>query len=214
MQYLSVVNWIEITTLLASIFYLRKLRGTVFALFPYFLFVIVITELIGLYTGKILHKPNAWVYNITTVFEFCFYSYFFSKILQKKKNKQFALFVLILYPVIASVNILFIQGVFNFHSITMVVGSLLMVLFSCLYFYESLLTPEKKQIQTEAVFWIVTGIFFFYIGGILYDSLYPVLTRYRTGIGIKLFLLINNNLVYILYSCFIISFIVWKNPQR
>lgn len=212
MQFLSTVIWIEITALLISIFYFKKLRGTVFQLFPYFLTIIVIIELFGLYTGKILHKPNAWVYNISTVFEFCFYGYCFSKILIQKKNKRLANYFLVCYPVIAAINILLVQGLFEFHSNTMVVGSLCMVFFSCLYFYESLLIPETKQIHKEASFWIVTGIFFFYLGGILYNCLYSLLMRHNTGF--KLFLLVNNNLVFVLYSCFIIGFIVWKNPRK
>jgi hypothetical protein len=214
MLHLSAVNYVEIIALSISIFYFRKLQGTVLQLFPYFLLTVAVTELIGLYTGKILHKSNAWLYNITTVIEFCFYSFFFKQILKRKANQKFALATLLIYPVIAAVNIFFIQGISNFHSNTMVLGSLLMVFFCCSFFYESVSNPEKKQIQREAFFWIVTGIFFFYLGGILYDSLYPALTHYKNDIGIKLFLMINNNLVYVLYTCFIIGFVVWKNPLK
>ena len=212
MLVLSVVNYVEIIALLTSIFCFRKLQGTVLQLFPYFLLFIVITELAGLYTGKVLHKPNVWFYNITTVVEFCFYSFFFSKIL--KKNRKATSIILYIYPVLATLNILFVQGLTRFHSYTMVLGSLFMIFFSCCYFYESLLNPGKKQIQKEAVFWIVTGVFFFYLGDILYNTLFNILTKYQVNIAAKLFLAINNNLVIVLYSCFTIGFIVWKNPMK
>ncbi len=212
---LAAIDYVEMITLLISIFCYRKTKGTALGLFPFFLLFIVVAEAAGFYIAKVLHRPNAWLYNITTVAEFCFYSFFFSRIFKTNRSRQAALAVLCIYPAAAFCNILFIQGFNSFHSYTMVLGSLCMIFFCCTYYYQSLSNPEKKQIHADPLFWIVTGIFFFYLGDIFYNTLYNILVKYNIDTGKRLFLAINNNLIFVLYACFAAGFILWKkNTQK
>jgi hypothetical protein len=121
---------------------------------------------------------------------------------------------MIAYPFLVLLNLLFVQGFMNYHSYTMVVGSIFMVIFCGLYFYELLLNPLEGALFRDPMFWISTGILFFYLGDLSYDILFNLLQKYATNTSGKLFQNINNNLILMLYSCFIIAFLCRRNPRK
>ncbi|HMH23054.1 MAG TPA: hypothetical protein VK563_14820 [Puia sp.] len=214
MMSLSAHNYFEIGALTASVLVYARLRGTAFRLFPFFLFFIVVVELTGRYMRIVLKEHNGWVYNIGTTAEFIFYAYIFGKALQNKIYKRLASQFMLFYPLAVLLNLTFIQGFLNFHSYTMVLGSFFMIIFCCLFFYEVFLNPLKLELHREPMFWISTGILFFYLGDFSYNLWYPILTRYGLDAGRNLFLSINNNLNLVLYTCFIIAFLCQRSPRR
>jgi hypothetical protein len=212
---LSSHNYFEITALIVSVLAYARLRGTAFRLFPLFLLFIVLVELVGRYMRTVLKMhSNAWLYNISTTLEFLFYAYIFRQSLQNKAYKNLAFWFILIYPLAVLTNMLFVQGFFWFHSYTMVLGSFFMLIFCCLFFYEVFLNPLELELHREPMFWISTGILFFYLGDFSYNLYYNILTKYGLDTGRNLFLSINNNLNLVLYSCFTIAFLCKRSPRR
>jgi hypothetical protein len=89
-----------------------------------------------------------------------------------------------------------------------------MILFCCRFFYELLLNPLEPKLRRDPMFWISTGILFFYLSDLSYDLLFHLLDKYAAGDGRKVFQRINNNLILMLYSCFIIAFLCKRNIRR
>jgi hypothetical protein len=202
----------ELSALIISMLTWQALKGTAFRLFPFFLFFIVAVEGIGIYTGRALHYKNAWFYNISTTLEFIFYARIFSLTLRDPLFKKAAGRFMVVYPILVLMNIAFIQGFTEFHSYTNALGSVFMVIFCCLFFYELLLNPLEGELRKEPMFWISTGILFFYLGNLSFDLLYNLLKNDATGRD--LFKSINNNLILILYSCFIIAFLCQRSLAK
>ena len=113
------------------------------------------------------------------------------------------------FPMLVLLNMAFIQGLTEFHSYTNALGSILTVFFCCLFFYELLLNPLEGELHKVPMFWISTGILFFYLGDLSFDLLYNLLKN--DAMGKDLFKSINNNLILILYSCFIIAFLCQRS---
>ncbi|HTI11133.1 MAG TPA: hypothetical protein VL832_21325 [Puia sp.] len=211
---LSISNYFELGAFIISVLAYGKLRGTSFRFFPFFLFIIVLVEFAGRYIRMVLLHKNAWLYNISTTLEFVFYAYIFQLQLRDPALKKAASRFMFIYPILVLLNLLFVQGFMQFHSYTMVLGSIAMIVFCCLYFYELLQNPLEGELRRDPMFWISSGILFFYLGDLSYNLLFNLLQKYAANNGGRLFQSINNNLILMLYSCFIIAFLCRRNPRK
>jgi hypothetical protein len=209
MFHLPFFIYFEIAAFIASALTWQYLKGTALRLFPLFLFFIVAAELIGNYLSQVLHQKNGWLFNISTTLEYIFYAHIFSLTLRDPAFKTMARRFMAIYPMIVLLNLLFVQGFTEFHSYTVVLGSLFMIILCCLFFYELLLNPLEGELHKVPMFWISTGLLFFHLGDLSFDLLFNLLKNDATGKDF--FSSINNNLILILYSCFIIAFLCQRS---
>ena len=201
--------YVELAAFIISLLTYNSLKGTAFRPFPFFLLFIVTVELTGTYIAKVLHRQNAWLLNISTTLEFIFYAYIFSRTLRNPAYKKMTLGFIAFFPVLVILNMAFIQGFTEFHSYTNALGSVLMIIFCSLFFYELLLNPLEGELHKVPMFWVSTGILFFYLGDLSFNLLYNL--EKSEAMGRVLFKSINNNLILILYSCFIIAFLCQRS---
>ncbi len=172
-------------------------------IFPFFLLISLIVELIGLYAIYILKKKsNLFIHNPFTAFEFVFYMWLLRAIIRNKLVKNILLVLLLLYPIGAGINIYFFQGVNGFHSITYALGCLLIITFSSFYFFELFLIPEPVSLLIEPAFWICTGLLFFYSCTFPLFGLSNIVTSLPRIIinNIEIIINILNSLLYLMFS--------------
>jgi hypothetical protein len=205
--------YFEIVALLASIIFWNKLRQTrLYWLLPFMIFIVGI-ELTGRYIRTELHKPNAWLYNLSVPFEYLFYAFLFYLHYQKKIFKQVAVIFLIGFSIFVVSNILFIQGIERFNTNILKGGSFCMIILSCLFFVELLSKEEQTNVFTEPMFWIATGVFLFNTGEFFYTLFLDYLTKNHLDKTRKIFSSINNKLIWVLYTCIAISIICIKQRK-
>lgn len=156
----------------------------------------------------IINGSDHWIFNIYIVAEFCFYFFLFRKMLKNKKAKTVAFFGAILFPVVVVANCLFIKGGFNrLATYSIISGSLLIIAFACMYFYQLLQTPEKMKLFAIPFFWICTGLLFFYAGQFVIMAIFPYLAYNKDATFTQIFRTVVDNLNILLYCCFIIGFL-------
>jgi len=188
-----------------SVYSTSKTSYSYLKLFPPFLLATIIIESVASYLAAI-RKPNAAVYNFFTVFEFCFYLYVISLIVSVKQMKKAIIITMILYGLIAITNIIFIQKLETFHTVTYAFGCLLIVAACIYYFFELFKIPRSVDLKNNPAFWICSGLLFFYCCG------FPLfgLTNFLSGISkliIRNFYSIIVILNIFLYSLFTIAFL-------
>lgn len=131
-------------------------------LFPFFLLLTLVVEIVGWQLSeKALN--NADLYNFFSVAAFTYYMYLLMEVVYSRKAKKAILTVMAIYAVISLCNILFIQKINSFHTMTYSLGCLLIVVISMYYFYEILQAPRSIDLKKEPAFWIAAGLLFFYI---------------------------------------------------
>lgn len=189
----------------------RKGNPTYLKFFPLYLLATMIIEYVALYLASV-GKTNLWVYNFFTVIEFCFYLIILRQIIKAVWVRKAILWMIIIYPLIASINIVFFQGMNSLHTITYSLGCLLIVSVCIYYFFELFKYPKFISLANSPSFWICSGLLFFYCCS------FPLfaLINYWSNISpiiIENFAVIFTILNVFLYSLFMIAFLCRINRK-
>ncbi len=181
-------------------------------LFPYFLVLTLVVEILGWQLSE-KGKHNADLYNFFSLSAFTYYMYLIMEVVYSKKAKRIILYVMSIYVVISLINILFIQKIHSFHTMTYSLGCFLIVVIAIYYFYELLQVPRSINLKREPSFWIVAGLLFFYICTLPILGVLNYLFSFPGVIGRSLedIIAILNAL---LYSLFTIGFLCRINFRR
>lgn len=202
--------YFELTALIACIFFWRSLRTSRLRWFLPFLCFICLVEISGRYLSREMHKPNAWLYNLSIPVEYLFYCFFFLVHYKNKANQYIGSAFLILFTVFVLINILFIQGFYLFNTNFLIVGSFFMVVLSSLSLIEVYFDNSEGIIWQKPLFWISTGVLLFNAGEFSYNLLSRYFITSNIDSTIKLFRVINHKLNLILYFNIIVAFLCQK----
>jgi hypothetical protein len=130
-------------------------------LFPFFLSLTLVIEAIGSYLTN-HDRTNIPLYNFFSVFEFVFYFFLLREIISNKRIRKFTLYLFWIYPLLSTINILFVQKISQFHTMTYSLGCLLVVFISIFYFFELFQMKQSIKLSRDPAFWICSGLLFFY----------------------------------------------------
>ncbi|MBA4257978.1 MAG: hypothetical protein C0446_02360 [Chitinophaga sp.] len=206
---------VQASSFLVCIYLFKYLKDTLLKYFLPFLLITLTVELVGFWLTKIGIK-NYLLYNVFTTLEFIFYSFLFSKHLKTTLFKKLTLGFMPFYATMVFLNLQFIQGYNSFHTYTFLLGSFFIVLFCCLFFYESVL-PEHLDhpLAKQPFFWVCTGLLLFYMGSVIINALFEYLRSYDLQEeGKRIYGIINQSLNVVLYSAFIYAFILCRKNKK
>jgi len=191
---------------LASLVSIFKQPTDIFYLkvFPLYLGITFVIESVGIYRW-LNFLSTATLYTFFGVFEFLFYFFVLSQVLQGKMARRIVTIVLASYPVLFFSNILFFQTN-GFHSITYSIGCLIVVTMCIYYFFELFQAPHSTLLVNEPAFWICTGLLFFYCCTFPYFALSNFQINFPTVIVDNISTLLNL-MNCLLYSLFTIAFL-------
>jgi hypothetical protein len=193
----------------------KTLRRTDLRLFLPFLLLTISVEIIG--SWSIRHGiRNYLMYNVFTAFEFVFYSYLFYIHFKIPLYRRIAIFFIPFYIICVFYNLAYLQGINNFHTYTFLLGSFFIVVFCCLFFYESVLPEQlEKQLTKQPFFWVCTGLLLFYLGSVIINALFEYLRSFdMQEEGKRIYGIINQSLNVVLYSAFIFAFVLCRNNNK
>jgi len=143
---------------LGSVYYNRNVPLRL-KVFPWFIFLTFVVELIAKWSTI---PQQAVIYNVFTVFEFVFLFYMLYGFLAHKWIKRSLFYVNFVYPIGALINVFFIHGVYQFHTNTFLIGSVLLIFFSSYYLYELFFKKKNMKPFEHPYFWVALGILLFY----------------------------------------------------
>lgn len=190
-----------VLSLLSCIFKFRKLHPLVTKYFVWFLLFYLFLECYGLYLSS--HKiRNHWLYNIYIFIEFNFLNYIYFHAITTTRSRNIIKLFSLIYPLLFIINIAFIQGMHIFNTYSYVAGGVGVIVWTCMYFTELLSKPKYSSIIEQPLFWISTGLLFFYLGNIPFYGMINYLLKNYLGIVKNYFIivLILNILKYSLYA--------------
>jgi len=200
--------WFELLSFMVAIICFRYLRGSNLILFIPFLFLTNIQEW-GSHYGILsdVDGDNTVSLNIFTSIEFIFYTWLFSREVENPGLKKAIIVSGVILCISIILNLIFFQGIYVFHLYTYLFGSILMVIFACLYFFNILMRDEYVNLIKLPMFWVCVGLLLFYTGMFSTYMFIMKSTRPKGYNYQQLYIILSNIFNIILYSCFIITFL-------
>ncbi|WP_046755294.1 hypothetical protein [Kordia jejudonensis] len=195
--------YFQIAALVAAIWYWKRYKHSTQRHFLWFLMYVVCHEIVGLSYKYFFKMSNDIFYNLYTIISFLFYFLWFYKILQKRKW--------FVHIILTTFSILFLYDLFDknpFHELYLnpiIVGSFGVLILTISYFVELLNTDSIVSFARSQTFWIVTGLFSFYIG-LLPLLLFHAYLKY----GSDFYTIVITVLNVVLYGCYLKSFLCLK----
>ncbi|MCH6235322.1 hypothetical protein [Cognataquiflexum rubidum] len=134
--------------------------------------MVTILETFGSYLAS-NGKQNVIYYNLIFVYlETLLLLYFYYNVFHNKKAKKYTALATVAFFLWAIIYSTFFQSLFVFHTVSYVMGGIILI-FGSLYFFYGIMKEDWYHDQSllgMPMFWIVTMIMFFYSGSLLYFS--------------------------------------------
>jgi len=173
--------------------------------FPAFLAIVTVVVGISSYLASRFIN-NMTLFNPLTVLQYCFYFFVLYRIIRNNTVRRIAWHLIWIYPLVAGTNILFIQKINTFHTITYSLGGLLIVALCIWYFFELFQRPNSVNLTGNPDFWICSGLLFYF------SCSFPIIGMLNNLKTVPAFIIMNLNSILnvldiLLYTSFSIAFL-------
>jgi hypothetical protein len=143
-----------------------------------------------------------------------FYLYVFFRIFPNNKLKRFIVFLGTAFTVFVIYHICYGNAFENFNLPCYVFGSILVLTCCVIYFGELLLDVDVINLFRVPMFWIATGLFFFYVGNFLYYGVLEYVWNDITLISERFYSPVSAILNVLLYALFSVAFLCNMQKDR
>jgi hypothetical protein len=202
-------NFFELASLATSLFLIKSIKKQGWLLLVVYLLYTCLVDGLAAYYKYVLHQKNVWLYNPYIILSFAFYSWILITGMNSKLLRKWLYIIVGSFCVTTCAWYIGWGNPKAFISTILTTGSFLIIVLVLLFFYSMLQARQHNHVITEVpLFWIATGLLFFYIGISLSNAMYSYLSKVNIRIlKIPLHNLIPQFLSVILYSCIIIAII-------
>jgi fucose 4-O-acetylase-like acetyltransferase len=164
----------------AALFNYKNLDGTlkVVAVFVIVssLFDLLLELMVRLGVRNNLPLIHLFILLSVILFGAIYYRAFFNPILKKT--------VIVLCAITAAINlfnVIFVEGIWEYPSISNTVTGILLIFISLAYFYQLLNRAEFVHIEKQGMFWVNSGVLFYYSLALFLFMLYKQITKAHFG---------------------------------
>lgn len=198
----------EIIALLAALLLITNKRFGYWRLFPLYLAFVLLIEFGGYYY-KIHRWPNYFFYNLLWLVQATFFAFLFYRFHTSKRIKY------LVFIVFGIFMLFFIsEGIYrsfsDYFKYSRQFLSLFVVLFGCTFYYSIISNDSINTPLKFAPFWVVTGLFFYYLGSAAMFALYDKVSKIKLANDASFYSLVMGSLSAILYGTWIIAFVCRK----
>ncbi len=169
-----------------------------FKIFTIYLFLTCVIQLITLYVGKFLHKPNLFLSHFYLVVQFIFLSIFYKELL---KNKWITYLII---PFLGFLTYQYIEDpslFFRYNAIGISITQGVLIIYSIIYLYRCL--------QGQNLFLIINvGLFLYLISSTLIFASGNLIFNLDISESMNYLLINTNRILYFLFQ--ILIFIEWR----
>lgn len=199
---------------LIGFFSFKKLKGSYWAFFPFYLFVLVLAECVGWMLRKSdMISSNIHLYNYFVIpLEFCFTFWLFYQSFKAKKYKWLPAVCTVVYFCSWIVDMVYLSRLrFSFYSFSYTVGNLVLLVLILTYFIQLVTSDAILNFRTDMMFWVSLGLLFYYLGSFPYYGLRNTIAyNFRElNITYSYIVLVLDCLMYLMFT---FSFI-WGKPN-
>lgn len=119
--------------------------------------------------------PEAHIYALV---EFIILTLFYANYLKRYISRKFIWTVISVFTLFSLLNALFIQKITVYPYIVRAIESIVMVIFSILYFHKVMVDAKIKKLSKEPMIWINTGMLLYFSSNFFFHILLPLVVTY------------------------------------
>ena len=200
-------------SIVVSIILYKRLQPKWLQHFTWFLLFTLLIQFAGFAYSYYIKKSNHFIFNFYILIQFLFYFFLFYKTFEKINLKRFTVLLTLLFVLYYTYNMLFGSGFFIFSTSSNTVGSVLIIVCCLLYFVSLFMSELNLNYFRIPMFWIATGLLFYFTGNTLYLSLTGYIVKHHldTEENFYVLMVILNFILYGSFTSGLLSNQVWKN---
>jgi hypothetical protein len=199
-------------SLVTCVLNLRRLQPAYLKYFMWFLLLALPVETIGYYT-KHQGIRNHLMYNVFFLIEFTFLNFIYYQAIPLERVKKVIRGYSLFFTGLFVLNATFVQGWHTFNSYMFLVGGLGVLTWIGIYFVGLLINPHLSDLRRQPLFWISTGLLFFFPGVTPIYGMLNYLNKNYEEIAVRYFAIIPL-LFVIKYALFGVGFLCSPRIQK
>ncbi|TKC10505.1 hypothetical protein FA048_09990 [Pedobacter polaris] len=183
-------------------------------LFKILLYYLVVSGSINLIAILKSGSNNLPLLHIYTVVEFLFLAVYFAGINHNKTIKKYSYLIIVIFPLLCLVNVLFFQSKYQFNSYVRPLEALIFICYSLLYFFNLVDTDPDQSWYSNGLNLINAGLLLYFSGSLFVFILSNVITFKLSHDAKMLIWNLHNSLVVVLYLLMAFGFSKWKTSTK
>lgn len=203
-----------LTSIVVGVFFYKRLNPCFLKFFVWFLVITLLVQLSAQAYSQVTKKSNHFIFNCYIFIQFIFYLFVFYKTFEKRKLKLLTMVMAAMFVVFYLYQTVFEIGIFTFVAESNTLGSILVIVCCLLYFVSLFQAEEVVNYFRIPMFWIATGLLFYFVGNFLYLGLVNYIVQHRldsSGNIYLYFIVVLNLILYGLFTAALLSNQLWKN---
>lgn len=210
-----IIETIALTTAIANY---KKINGSRYVYFIPFLAFVLLGELGASYFYGLRNATkNLHIYLMIVVVECLFIGYQFYQIIKSKKLKKIIFIGVSILLLLDTIWLCFFEEIGNVLTVTMGLKGLFFSYVSSFCLYEKAFLSEQPEVTIfrNPDFWFSIGLLTFFVGTTIPFLLYYYFKFHDVLIfGKRIYNLFPQIFSLTLYSCYMVSIILWKKYQK
>lgn len=199
----------EVLALAAAIIFLPVRKAGYPGLFVYYLLAVVLIEASGFYLRTVVKVPNTQLYNFLMLVQAMFFCYVFYRYHTSRSTRRWIAGSLVLFLVFFVAETIYRSGdsLNNYNRYCRIILGIQVIVFSCSFYFALLRDDSVRQLLLSGSFWIVTGLFFYYLCSTPMFTFYKEISKIKLSGSVSFYNLVMGCINAILYGSWIIAFI-------
>ncbi|MCY1719737.1 hypothetical protein OU798_05250 [Prolixibacteraceae bacterium Z1-6] len=205
--YLNILS--ELSAVILGTVFIKSLKKKYVFLYIFVCYALVTEVLLHLLSrlGVKNTLPGTHIYGPIEFLLLAFLYYFH---FNKSKIAKWIIVSMVLFELYCIINLLFIQGFYEYSN-TRAISSLILVLFSILYFNKVMIETNISKLSAEPMVWINTAVLLYFSANLFYNILFMMILDYSREFSklVNIYFTVFNVGFYILIA---IGF--WKTGKQ
>jgi len=158
-------------------------------------------------------KSNHFIFNFYILIQFPVYFLIFYATFEERRMKFLVITATVVFLIYHFYNMIFREGLFIFSTPSYTLGSVLVIVCCLVYFFNLLSSESEINYFRIPMFWIATGLLFYFVGDTVYMSLLGYIVKNNLDTEGRFYGYIMFTLNFLLYGLTTFGFVsnhVWK----
>jgi hypothetical protein len=172
MSGLKIFQIVEIICFLTALLWAKRLRNTVFIWSVPYMLIVVFTDVVSGYLDVSINNSNQWLFNLYLPFQHLFFAILFYGALNFTASKRLVIFGAIFFLLFYFINLISLQGFYDFNNYSFVVTSFLMILYSGQTLLRMVKSEKMDSIFNQPFFWVCASCLIYFTGFSVFFAVY------------------------------------------